>query len=88
MGAMAFEAESAHVGQVALAAAFSHGDDVVGIPESFPAVEIPASERASARGATQALDVVKLRGAIEPADGADAAVAFEHALAEVAGVSA
>ena len=33
--AMAFKAERAHIRKVAFAAAFSHGQDVIGVPERF-----------------------------------------------------
>ena len=85
---MALEAKSAHVGEVALAAAFGNGDDVVGIPQSFAAAEIPGGEGTGASGTAEAFDVMKLGGAIETADGAEAAIALEDAFAQVAGVGA
>jgi len=88
MAAVTFEAECAHVGEVAFAAAFGNGDDVIGIPESFSAAEIPGGEGAGARGTTKALDVMKLGGAIEGAGGADAAVALKDAVAEMSGIAA
>lgn len=88
MGAVTLEAEGAHVGEVAFAAAFGNGDDVIGIPKSFSAAEIPASKGTSASGASEAFDVMKLSRAIEAADGADAAIPFENALAEMAGIGA
>lgn len=88
MGAVTLQAERAHVGEVAFSAAFGNGDDVIGIPESFSAAEIPRGESAGARGTPQAFDVVKLSRAIEAANGADAAVALKNPLPQMARIAA
>ena len=50
---MANEAESAQIFEVAFAAAFDHGQDVIGIPEAFPGdgFESPTDEEPGAVGA-------------------------------------
>ena len=89
--AVAEEAEGTEVVEVALAAAFGDGTDVVGVPEAeagcdgFHTVEAEAS---SASGASGSLEGVIGGNGVDGADGADAAVAGKDLVAEVAGVGA
>lgn len=89
--AMAEEAEGAEVVEVALAAAFGYGADVVSVPEAatggdgFHAVETQACRSGWASGSFEC--VVGGYG-VDVADGADAAIASEDLVAEVAGVGA
>jgi hypothetical protein len=89
--AVAEEAESAKVVEVALAAAFGYGTDVVGVPEAatgsdgLHAVE---AEAGCAGGTSGSLEGVVRGDGVDRADGADAAVAGEDLIAEVAGVGA
>ncbi len=87
---MAAQAEGAQVGEVALAAAFDDGDDVVGLPEGAAGVarEIPVVEQALAGGAAGAFQDALRDERVDAAAFADAAVAFEDLVAEVAGVRA
>jgi hypothetical protein len=89
--AVAEEAEGAKVIEVTLAAAFGYGADVVGIPEAsacgdgFHAIETEAS---CAGGAAGSFECVEGGDGVDVTDGADAAVACEDLIAEVAGVGA
>jgi hypothetical protein len=88
---MAEKTEGAEVVEVALAAAFGYGADVVGVPEAaaggdgLHAVEAKAS---GAGGASGSLEGVVGGNGVDGADGADAVVAGEDLVAEVAGVGA
>jgi hypothetical protein len=89
--AVAEEAESAKVVEVALASAFSYGADVVGVPEAaaggdgLHAVE---SEAGGTRWASGPFEGVVGCDCVDLADGADAAVAGEDVVAKVAGIGA
>jgi hypothetical protein len=89
--AVAEETESAEVVEVALAAAFGYGTDVVGIPEAatgsdgLHAVETEAGGPGRASGS---LEGVVGGNGVDGADGTDASVAGEYLVAEVAGVGA
>lgn len=88
---MAGQAQGAEVLEVALAAAFGYRADVVGIPEraargdGLHAIEVEAGDAGFAAGTLE-------RGVdgdgIGVAEGADAVVAGEDAIAEVAGIGA
>ena len=85
---MAAQAERTQIGEVALAAAFDDGDDVVGLPEGAAGVtgEVPVVEQALAGGAAGAFQDALRDERVDAAAFADAAVAFEDLVAEVAGV--
>jgi hypothetical protein len=89
--AVAEEAEGAEVVEVALAASFGDGTDVVGVPEAaaggdgLHAVEAEAGGAGAASGS---LEGAVGGDSVDRADGADAAVAGEDLIAEVAGVGA
>ena len=89
--AVAEEAEGAEVVEVALAAAFGDGADVVGVPEGaaggdgLHAVEMQAG---GAGGAAGSFEGVVGGDGVDVTDGADAAVAGEDLVAEIAGVGA
>jgi hypothetical protein len=89
--AVAEEAEGAEVVEVALAAAFGYGADVVGVPEAaasgdgFHAIEMQAG---GSGGAACSFEGVVGGDGVDVADGADAVVAGEDVVAEVAGVGA
>jgi hypothetical protein len=89
--AVAGDAEGAEVVEVALAAAFDDGEDVVGVPEGasagdgFHAVKGEAGDAGFAAGAFEGgVD----GGGVGAAELADAVVAGEDLVAEVAGVGA
>jgi hypothetical protein len=88
---MAEETEGAEVVEVALAAAFGYGTDVVGVPEGaaggdgLHSVEVQAG---GSGGATGSFEGVVSGDGVDVAAGADAAVAGEDLVAEVAGVGA
>jgi hypothetical protein len=84
--AVAFEAEGAHVGEVAFAAAFSDGHDVIGIPEIAARAPFffelaPGSEIEFALIAAEPF-------CVDAALGTAAVVASEDLLAQIAGVRA
>src|SRR5260370_32726480 len=84
--AVAHQTQGAHVGQVALAAAGSDGEDVVGVPEV--AAESPILFELLARLVVElALIFAQLLG-IHAAERADSAVAGKDLLAQVAGIGA
>ena len=77
---MALETESAHVGEVALATAFDHGDDMVGIPQAFSAAEVPSGGCTAASASAEPAEVDVQCEAIDAAERADAAVTLEDPL--------
>jgi len=89
--AVAEEAEGAEIVEVALAAAFGYGADVVGVPEAaaggdgLHAVEMEAG---GAGGAADSFEGAVGGDCVYLADGADAVVAGEDLVAEVAGIGA
>jgi hypothetical protein len=89
--AVAEETEGAEIVEVALAAAFGYGADVVGVPEGVAggdgahAVETETGGPGRTSGSFEG--VVGGDG-VDVADGADAAVAGEDLVAEIAGVGA
>jgi hypothetical protein len=89
--AVAEETEGAEVVEIALASAFGYGPDVVSVPEAaaggdgFHAVEMQAGFTG---WASCSLECVVGGDGVDVADGADAAVAGEDLVAEVAGVGA
>jgi hypothetical protein len=89
--AVAEQTEGAEVVEVTLAAAFGYGADVVSVPEAaaggdgFHAVE---AETCCSRGAAGSLESFIGGDGVDVAGGADAAVAGEDLVAEVAGVGA
>jgi hypothetical protein len=89
--AVAEKAEGAEVVEVALAAAFGYGTDVVGVPEGaasgdgFHAVE---AEAGGSGGAAGSFEGVVGGDGVDLTDGADAVIAGEDLVAEVAGVGA
>lgn len=87
---MTAKTQGANVRQVALAAAFDDGDDVIGIPEGLARAgpEAPVSEK---RGARCSAGEAKLAGGgdgIGTAVGTNTAIAFENSLAEIGGLGA
>jgi|SRR5579884_1627926 len=81
---MALETQCTHIGQIALAAAFDHWCDVIGIPESFAAAHSPLRDSFGASRTAQTIDVPELGNAIEAAERADAAIAFKDLIAQIA----
>jgi hypothetical protein len=88
---VAEEAEGAEIVEVALAAAFGYGTDVVGVPEGAAdgdgAHTVEAETGGSGR-ASGSLECCVGGDGVDVAAGADAAVASEDLVAEVAGVGA
>lgn len=85
---MALETEGAHVGEIAFTAAFGYGDGVIGVPETFSAANVPGGVGFGSRNTSQFFHAAQLGDTIETADGADAAIPLEDALAQVTGVGA
>ncbi len=89
--AVAEEAERAEVIEVALAAAFGYGEDVVGVPQAAAAGDGFHAVEAQACGAccsSRALQGIVGGDGIDAAEGTASAVAGEDVVAQVAGVGA
>jgi hypothetical protein len=89
--AMAGEAEGTEVVEVALSAAFGDGADVVGVPEGVAGgdgLHAPELEGLSAGDTSAALEGGVGGDGVGVAEDADAAVAGEDLVAEIAGVGA
>ncbi len=85
-GAVAAKAKSAHVGEAAHAAAFHHGDEGIGIPETAAAA--PVFFKRAVGAVIELALVPPQRFGIQAAERADAVAAGEDLGAEVAGVGA
>ena len=87
---MAAQAKSAHIRQIALAAAFGDRHDVIGIPHRFAAafLQIPFFEEVAAGRVVELAHVTAQRGSVHAALGADALIALEHFFAQIARVGA
>ena len=89
--AVAEQAQRAKVVEIALAPAFGYGADMVGVPEAaargdgLHAVE---AETGGAGGAPGSFERVVGSDRVDVAVGADAVVAGEHLVAEIAGIGA
>jgi hypothetical protein len=83
------EAEGSEVVEVALATAFGHREDVVGVPQAAAGgdglhpVEVEAGDACCASGSLQCGEG---GDGVDLADGADTAIAGEYLVAEVAGI--
>ena len=87
MNPMALQAERAHVREIAFAAAFGNGYDVVGIPKGLAAFQTPSRDGLPTRGAFEAADVSVFGDAIGSTQRANSLVAFEDAVAQVARIA-
>jgi hypothetical protein len=83
---MAFEAERTHIGKIALAASFSNGNHMVGVPELAP--HAPFFFEPAAGSVIEFAFLFSQRFGIEAADRAHAAIACEDLLAEIAWIGA
>ncbi len=88
--AVAFQAERPHIGQIALAAAFSHGKDMVGVPQApaAEAAQTPGIQGGQLPSPAQTPDSPPFRYCIHTARRADAPITLEDSLAQVAGITA
>jgi hypothetical protein len=85
------EAEGAEIVEVALAAAFGYGEDVVGVPEASARgnrLHTVEAEAGDAGGASGSFEGVVGGDGVDATGCADAAVAAEDLIAEVTGVGA
>ena len=85
---MTLQAESAHVAQVAFAAALSYRHNVIGIPKRFAALQPPGSRRFQARHATQTAQMRVFGNTIHAAQRTDTLVPFENALPQMGRIAA
>jgi hypothetical protein len=86
--AMALQAQSAHVREVAFAATFAHRNNVIGIPKRLSAAHLPAFAGLEARRSSKASDAVPLGDTIDPAGGADASIAFKNSFPKMSRIAA
>jgi hypothetical protein len=87
---MTFQTERAHIRQIAFAAAFSHGNDVVGIPQAAaPAfIQLPFFQKLPARPVVKLAKFFPQSFRRDAASRTHAAIARENLLAQIAGVRA
>lgn len=85
---VAFQAEGSKVRKIAFTAAFSHGDDVICIPNRFAASKLPILQCAASGSASQFAQAGELGDTIHSTDGADASVALQYSLAKMARIRA
>ncbi len=85
---MTFQAEGTHIGEIAFAAAFGDGQDVIGIPKRLSVFEPPLGSSGYAGGTTHPFDAAQFGDAINAAEGADAAIALKDPLAQMGGIAA
>lgn len=85
---MAFQAKRAHIGKVALPAAFHNGYEMIGIPQAFSGAQVPLDGNAEASGSAQTAKMRISGNTVDTAKSANAAIPFEHFFSKVARVSA
>jgi hypothetical protein len=85
---MALQAEGPHVRQVALTAAFRDRNDVVGVPERFPAAfaQVPGFQKLTASCIVEFSEIPAKGDGVGAALGADSAVSREDLFAEITGI--
>src|ERR1700736_5193495 len=83
---MASQAQRAHIGEIALAAALGYGHDMVGVPKVTAAA--PVLLELPARGVIELAFVFAQRLGIEAALRAHAAIASEDLIAEISRIGA
>jgi hypothetical protein len=88
--AVTLETQRAHVRQIALSAAFRYRHDVIGIPQAFPAFlrQSPVFQEFSTRREIETAHILSCLDRIDAALRANAGVAPENLLAQIAGVGA
>ena len=88
--AMALEAQGADVFEIAFAAAFHHGNNMIGIPKgiSVTGAQSPIEKGFQPSRAPKSFQLPFCMQAIDSATGADPAVAFQYFFANIAGVAA
>jgi hypothetical protein len=85
---MTLQTESAHVTQVAFAAALCHRHNVIGIPKRLAAFESPGGQRFQPAGPAQAPKVGIFDDAVGTADSANSFISFKYPCAQMTGVRA
>ena len=87
---MTLQAQGTDVFEIALAAAFYHGNDMVGVPEAFSrsGPQPPIERSFQARGATQSLEPAFGVQTINAAGGANPSIAYQYFFAKIARVGA
>jgi hypothetical protein len=85
---VALQTQSAHVAEIAFAATHGHGNDMVGIPQRFAALQAPGSGGFQASDATQSTEVSVFGDAISAAECANAFITFEDPLTQMGWVAA
>jgi hypothetical protein len=87
-GAMTLQTQGADVLKIAFAPAFNDGYNVIGVPQSFSRALPPTERSFQASGAAETFELPLGLQAIDPATGANAAIAFQDSLANVAWIAA
>jgi hypothetical protein len=83
---MALQAKRSHVRKIAFATPFDHRNDMVGVPQTLSATEVPFGGCAAARVVTQLAEMDVSRNTIHAAERANSAISFKDFLSEVAGI--
>lgn len=88
--AMTTQAKSADIFEVAFTASFDYGNDVVGVPQSLarPCAKAPEVQKGNAMGAPGEAKLACCGNRIDSAEGAHAAIALKHLLAQICGLTA
>lgn len=86
--AVAFQAKRSKVRQIAFAAAFGYGNDMISVPNRLAASNLPVFQRAGACRASQLAQAGELGDTVHPTDGTDASVALQDSLTKVARIGA
>lgn len=84
---MTLETESAHVAEIAFAAALGDRDDVIGIPQRFAAFQTPGRSGLQPSGAAKTADVRVFGDAVGATQSTNAFVAFENAFAQMSRIA-
>jgi len=87
---MTFQAERAHICQIAFAATLSHGNDVIGIPQTAaPAfLQLPFFQKLPAHPVVEFAKFFPKPFRVSAAHGAQASIARINLLAQIAGIRA
>lgn len=83
---MALQAKGPEIREIALAAAFRDGQDVIGIPQGLSPPQTPILLSVNSRGASQFLQARELSPTVYSAIGADTTIALENPFPKVAGI--
>ena len=87
---MTLQTQGADVLEVALASAFHHRNDMIGVPESFPRArtQAPVEKGLQAAGTAQAFQLLLCVQAIDATKSANSTISFQYFVAQVPRIGA